>query len=158
MIAASIITGWAAWSLSFYWMHRSWHWGMARKSKAAIVVGELKHHELGDSDPYDIAADPEGHFVNFPKFVAAVLILVLAWIWCVLFGPLAALVLLTALAICSLCDTLVHNLAHLPQRYTFWPVGWVRRLHRIHHTTWRHNYSFVTGIVWDVIFGTYKGK
>jgi len=158
MVLTSIATGWAVWSLAFYWMHRSWHIGMSHKMKAAIIVGERRHHELGDTDPYDIASDPEGAFVNFPKFIAVMLSLVLAWIWCVPFGPLAALTLLTTLGVCCMCDTLIHNFAHLPERYAFWPFGWIRRLHRIHHTTWRHNYSFATGIVWDVLFRTYKGK
>jgi hypothetical protein len=121
MILPSLLTGWALWSFSFYWMHRCWHFGITHDYKAAVVVGEHQHHITGAADPYDIVSDPEGSFVSFPRFAAVVGTLIVAWIWCAIFGAIPALTLLTSMGLSSLFDSFIHNCAHLPEKSRMGP-------------------------------------
>lgn len=148
---AAAFAGWLAWSLGHYAIHRLWHALMRLSGPWWILThGELLHHLHYDSPGI---GDPDGRFRGPPLWAASLAValgsfgfgLALGWLYAPAFFGVA---LLSCAA-----DLMAHDVLH--RHGGTWAF---QGRHDAHHQTHRHNFAFVTGVVWDVIFRTYRRK
>jgi hypothetical protein len=149
------LAGWWFWSLAHNLGHRWWHAEMRQGKETFYAHGERQHHKFYDSLDRTISRreDPDELFISFPaRHVAAVAMLpvigygwALGWSHAALFG----VAMYSALTL----DHVLHKRFHGGRRLTG-IVGWLQGMHMVHHQTHRYNFFFVSGILWDFIFGT----
>jgi sterol desaturase/sphingolipid hydroxylase (fatty acid hydroxylase superfamily) len=142
----SLIVGWLVWSFGHYWGHRWFHWRMKRGSRAGVIEGEYLHHEHYDT--YPPKPDPGGRHATFPYSILLAINLAYVAIAWYFFGPATALLFCFGLNGAMAVDDFVHFLDH--------GSIWKSNRHRLHHSTHACNYAFWTGVIWDVIFRTYR--
>ena len=118
--------------------------------------GEREHHRVYDAHDqreFEIAEDPRELFISFPVGVVAPIGLLFVaaygllrgWSHCVPFG--------IWMYSCMLIDHRVHILFHRVHRLPG-ILGWFQDMHLTHHRTHRHNYFFVSGLLWDLLLRT----
>ena len=154
-IGADLVCGWATWSLSHNLGHRWWHVEMRHGMSTPYAHGEREHHRIYDNPAGDYLADedPKELFISFPISVIAPigLLFVAAFGW--LRGWEHCVPYAIALYASMCTDHQLHILFHKSQPLPG-ILGRLQRMHLVHHTTHRHNFFFVTGIFWDLLFGT----
>ena len=153
---ADFLSGWIVWSLSHNLGHRWWHVEMRHGKQTPYAHGEREHHRIYDAHgalEWQGGEDPRELFISFPLVAIAPigLLFVAAYGW--LRGWPHALPFAVALYACMVADHRLHILFHKAPRLAG-PLGRLQHMHLIHHQTHRHNYFFVTGLVWDILFGT----
>jgi hypothetical protein len=148
--------GWCAWSLGHNIGHRWWHDEMRKGKLTFYAHGERQHHRIYDrhgENEYHAAEDPKKLFISFPlKIVAAGATLFVAaygwlagWAHTVPFG----VALYGSMVLDHQLHTLFHKRANMSGI-----LGWFQQMHLTHHATHNSNFFFVSGVPWDVIFGT----
>ena len=153
---ADLLAGWGFWSLAHNLGHRWWHVEMRTGKNTPYAHGEREHHRVYDIhgiQDFRHAEDPRELFISFPFFAVAPigLLFVAAYGW--LRGWEHCLPFAAAMYLCMIADHRLHILFHKSAKLPG-PLGRLQQMHLMHHQTHRHNYFFVTGIVWDVLFGT----
>jgi sterol desaturase/sphingolipid hydroxylase (fatty acid hydroxylase superfamily) len=138
-----VLLGWLVWSLSHYITHRTMHYGISKGWRKGPIDGEYMHHDRHDANQsFDTV------FASFPLEGALVIgVLPLYWMpagWC------------WGVCVSAVIDDLTHRMYHY--RRLPIPLRWFRGLHGIHHRDHDRNYAFVTGIVWDMLLGTFRVK
>lgn len=159
-VVADSLCGWAVWSLLHNLGHRWWHVEMRLGKKTPYAHGEREHHRVYDSHgarDWQTAEDPRELFISFPLIAVAPigLLFVAAYGWLRGWEHCSAFAI--AMYACMIVDHQVHILFHKSPRLDG-PLGWLQRMHMIHHGTHHHNYFFVTGLPWDVLLGTARMK
>jgi len=159
-VLADFFWGWLVWSLSHNLGHRWWHVEMRQGRKTAYAHGEREHHRVYDrhgARDWQREEDPRELFISFPLIAIAPvgLLFVAGYGW--LRGWERCLSFSIALYASMVIDHQVHILFH-KARNLGGPLGWLQQMHLVHHTTHRHNFFFVTGLPWDVLFGTARTK
>jgi hypothetical protein len=160
LIGADMAAGWCTWSLAHNLGHRWWHDEMRRGKQTFYAHGEREHHRIYDNHAerdLQVADDPNELFISFPfRMVApAALLLVAAyaglrgWMHCI---PFAA-----AMYGSMYADHRLHILFHKSPALGG-VLGWFQHMHLIHHRTHRHNYFFVSGLIWDALFRTWRAR
>jgi len=129
-----------------------------RKGKQTFYAhGEREHHRLYDTHDLETAhaEDPRELFISFPYPVVAAIADLPIGLYAWLFGRPAAIPFAIAVYASMTLDHLLHKQFHkrpgLPG-----VLGWFQQLHMTHHATHNRNYFFVTGLVWDVLFRTFR--
>src|SRR5579863_10260211 len=158
-VAVDLVMGWCVWSLAHNLGHRWWHAEMRQGKHTPYAHGEREHHRLYDSDNRDwqIAEDPRELFISFPFWVIAIVGLVFVAGYSYVRGWEHSVGFSVGLYISMIADHQLHILFHKTQRLPG-PLDTLRRLHLIHHRTHRHNFFFVSGVLWDILFGTILTK
>lgn len=155
-VSIDLLAGWCAWSLGHNLGHRWWHAEMKHGMNTFYAHGERQHHYVYDGHgqtEFQQSVDPKELFISFPLLlVAAAGLLFVAgfgylrgWIHCLPF----AIGLYTFMVL----DHQLHVLFHKRQELHGF-LGWFQQMHLVHHATHNRNYFFVSGLVWDVLFGT----
>jgi hypothetical protein len=155
-VCTDLFCGWAVWSLSHNLGHRWWHIEMRQGKETPYAHGERQHHRVYDSlgaTEWQHAEDPKELFISFPLFAIAPigLLFVAAYGWLRGWAHCPAFAL--AMYASMVADHQLHILFHKAPRLPG-PLGWLQKMHLIHHNTHRHNFFFVTGLIWDVLLGT----
>jgi hypothetical protein len=155
-VCTDLFCGWAVWSLSHNLGHRWWHIEMRQGKETPYAHGERQHHRVYDSHgatEWQHAEDPKELFISFPLFAIAPigLLFVAAYGWLRGWAHCPAFAL--AMYASMVADHQLHILFHKAPRLPG-PLGWLQKMHLIHHNTHRHNFFFVTGLIWDVLLGT----
>jgi hypothetical protein len=155
-VCTDLFCGWAVWSLSHNLGHRWWHIEMRHGKETPYAHGERQHHRVYDSlgaTEWQHAEDPKELFISFPLFAIAPigLLFVAAYGWLRGWAHCPAFAL--AMYASMVADHQLHILFHKAPRLPG-PLGWLQKMHLIHHNTHRHNFFFVTGLIWDVLLGT----
>jgi hypothetical protein len=155
-IAQDLLWGWVVWSLSHNLGHRWWHVEMRLGKKTVYARGESEHHRVYDphgAQEWHTAEDPRELFISFPLVAIApmALVFVAAYGW--LRGWEHSLPFAVAMYASMVADHRLHILFHRPARLGGF-LGRFQEMHLIHHGTHQHNFFFVTGLVWDMLFGT----
>jgi hypothetical protein len=159
-VSVDLLLGWVVWSLSHNLGHRWWHVEMRHGKQSSYAHGEREHHRVYDSHgerDWQTSEDPRELFISFPLSAIAPigLVFVAAFGWLRGWGHCLPFAL--SLYSCMVTDHQLHILFHKAPRLSG-VLGRLQEMHRIHHTTHRHNYFFVTGLVWDLMFGTARAK
>ena len=154
-IPVSLFAGWCFWSLAHNLGHRWWHQEMRHGKQTFYAHGEREHHRLYDRpDATTLGAeDPRELFISFPlPFVAALGVgPVLAYGWLTSWPsavPFAA-AMYGSMVLDDYLHRRFHREPHLPG-----VLGRLQRMHQVHHATHDRNFFFMTGLLWDVLFGT----
>ena len=129
---------------------------MRHGKKTPYAHGEREHHRVYDPHgafDWQQAEDPRELFISFPLFAIAPigLLFVAAYGW--LRGWQHCLSFALAMYASMIVDHRIHIVFHRSSQLPG-PLGWLQRMHMVHHRTHRHNYFFVTGLIWDVLLGT----
>lgn len=153
-LGVDIVAGWCVWSLAHNLGHRWWHVDMRAGKKTFYAHGESEHHRLYDADYHAHRdEDPLELFISFPyKYIAPAALLIVAAVGAV-FGWAHALGFFLGFHGSMSLDHFSHVAFHKRDRLPGF-FGRLQDLHRIHHTTHRNNYFFVSGYVWDLLLGT----
>jgi len=131
-----------------------------RKGKQTFYAhGEREHHRLYDTHNLEAAhaEDPRELFISFPYPIVAAIALLPIGLYAWIFGRPAAIPFGIAVYASMTLDHLLHKQFH---KHPNLPgvVGWVQQMHMTHHATHNRNYFFVTGLVWDVLFRTFRSE
>lgn len=151
----SVVAGWAAWSLVHNLGHRWWHHDMKRGVQTFYAHGEREHHRIYDQPgalEFYAQEDPRELFISFPFVVVAPAALLMVAAVGYAAGWYAfpfACGLYASMIIDHRLHILFHRTTALSPR-----LERLRAMHMIHHATHDRNYFFVTGYVWDWMFGT----
>lgn len=166
-----LVLGWLGWSLSHYWLHRSWHGqvisGRGPKLMKLIVEGEELHHVIYDARPPELARDPKAKSVTFPIVLAlpVMIPIVIAWGWNL--GLVAGIGFAIGSFGAMLIDDQTHRRSHPRVDANGYARGnFLALVHDTHHDSFLRlratgegevcNYGFCTGVIWDVVFGTWR--
>ena len=128
--------------------------------KTPYAHGEREHHRVYDSpgpNHQHHEEDPQELFISFPfRVIAPIALLFVAaygwlrgWEHCLPF----AITMYGSMLLDHRLHILFHRSAPLPGM-----LGRFQLMHQNHHKTHRNNYFFVTGLPWDVLFGTVRTK
>lgn len=149
--------GWFIWSLSHNLGHRWWHVDMRKGKQTFYAHGERMHHRYYDSEDLTLAhaEDPTELFISFPAKWVALMVLVPVLLYGAWLGVLAALCFGAGLYGSLSLDHLLHKRFHRGERLPG-VLGWFQHMHVVHHATHTTNFFFVSGLVWDLLFGTLK--
>jgi hypothetical protein len=158
-LSINLLAGWCFWSLAHNLGHRWWHDEMRKGKKTFYAHGEREHHRLYDSHDLKEAAaeDPNELFISFPYPIVAAVALVPIAVYTLILGVSAAIPFAVALYGSMTVDHLLHKQFH-KREHLHGVLGWFQQLHMTHHATHNRNYFFVTGLVWDVLFRTFRGR
>jgi len=131
-----------------------------RKGKQTFYAhGEREHHRLYDTHNLEAAhaEDPRELFISFPYPIVAAIALLPIGLYAWIFGRPAAIPFGIAVYASMTLDHLLHKQFH---KHPNLPgvVGWFQQMHMTHHATHNRNYFFVTGLVWDVLFRTFRSE
>lgn len=154
-----LFAGWFFWSFAHNVGHRWWHDEMRKGKQTFYAHGEREHHRLYDTHDLDAAhaEDPRELFISFPYPIVAAIALLPIGLYAWIFGRPAAIPFAIALYASMTLDHLLHKQFHkrpgLPGL-----LGWFQQMHMTHHATHNRNYFFVTGLVWDVLFRTFRSE
>lgn len=155
-LTVDLCAGWGVWSLGHNLGHRWWHDEMQKGKTTFYAHGEREHHRVYDrhgEHEYQVAEDPKELFISFPLLIVAGVasLAVALYVW--LAGWSHGLTFAAGLYMSMVLDHQLHVLFHkkpdLPGA-----LGWLQRMHLTHHETHNRNYFFVSGLLWDVLFGT----
>ena len=150
-----VTAGWAFWSLAHHLGHRWWHDDMKKGKDLFYAHGERQHHRFYDNHDRarQIQEDPLELFISFPFKVVAPAALLPIGVYGLAFGWAASVPFGLAVYASMILDHEVHKLCHRrPQMDGI--LGWFQRMHDVHHQTHTRNFFFVSGLVWDAMFGT----
>jgi len=129
---------------------------MAKGKQTFYAHGEREHHRVYDG-PGNIQSrhkeDPKELFISFPLPVVAPFGLLFVAVYGLLRGGTHWLPFAISMYAFMLMDQQVHILFHKHEQL-LGILGRLQRLHMVHHRTHRHNFFFVSGIVWDLVFRT----
>jgi hypothetical protein len=151
-----VVYGWITWSLSHNLGHRWWHVEMKANMQTFYAHGEREHHRVYDNhtdSQFHQAEDPKELFISFPFPVVAAAALLLVAGFGYAMGWARAIPFAVGLYGFMLLDHQLHILFHRGAMMTG-VLGWFQRMHMIHHDTHNRNYFFVSGVLWDALFGT----
>jgi hypothetical protein len=167
-----VLLGWVGWSLTHYSLHRVYHWAVTSNSRGSgfvkwVIDGEELHHVIYDDRPPDIAQDPRSRSVTFPIALAYTLFIPAIGIYYWQLGLRPALCLAFGMIVTAHIDDQTHKRSHPRRDSSAYRTGnFFQRLHDTHHDSfWHlrqtgtgkvHNYGFCTGIIWDMVFGTWQ--
>ena len=145
------------WCMTQYLTHIFFHHMIKKHNENILAIGEKHHHKFGKNlGHYDTESDPSLIWLNVDhKAILAVAFGIFLICWYFMSLKVAVPYILITLFICFL-DLRIHKKVHLESGGFI--VGISRRLHDIHHKTWRHNYAIFFGIPLDIIFRTFKWK
>jgi len=172
MFLVYIIAGWMSWGFTHYWLHRYWHAALENDKVRLpgikfIIEGEYLHHTVYDHRPPNLDEDTTGEYVTFPLWLAApavvggIVLLGMYWAWApalqIGFGAIVAM----------LIDDQAHKRSHPRMPADAYREGsFLSRVHDTHHDSMRGrrcegeetivNFAFCSGIIWDVVFGTWE--
>lgn len=148
--------GWVSWSLGHNLGHRWWHLEMKADMQTFYAHGEREHHRVYDKHVDSLfhhEEDPQERFISFPFPVVAAMGLLLVVAFGYFGGWARAVPYAAGLFTFMLLDHQLHILFHRGKSLTG-VVGWFQRMHMVHHETHNRNYFFVSGVIWDALFGT----
>ena len=151
-----VCVGWCVWSLGHNLGHRWWHVEMLSSATSFYAHGEREHHRIYDSHgqrAFQVNEDPKESFISFPLFIIAPVGLLLVCLYGWLLGWPRVWPFGGALYGSMILDHQLHLLFHRKARLNG-VLGWFQRMHLMHHATHNRNYFFVSGLIWDVLFGT----
>lgn len=153
---AQFVAGWFVWSMGHNLGHRWWHDDMKQGKKNFYAHGESEHHRIYDRHgevSFQRAEDPRERFISFPVAIvgSAGALLVIGYGFVFGWGNAGAFAL--GFGGFMFLDHQVHKLFHRKSRIGG-IVGWFQQLHMVHHQTHNSNFFFVSGILWDLLFGT----
>ena len=151
-----IAAGWCTWSLAHNLGHRWWHNDMKKGIETFYAHGERQHHRIYDrhGEPaLHHSEDPRELFISFPFFVVGPVALLFVGAFGLLFGWPHALPYALGLYFFMLLDHRLHILFHRTEKLPG-ILGRFQQMHKIHHETHTRNFFFVSGLIWDVLFGT----
>jgi hypothetical protein len=156
-LSINLFAGWCFWSLAHNVGHRWWHDEMRKGKQTFYAHGEREHHRLYDTHDLTTAGaeDPNELFISFPYPIVAAIALVPIGLYAWIFGVPAAVPFAVALYASMTLDHLLHKQFH-KREHLPGVRGWFQRLHMTHHATHNRNYFFVTGLVWDLLFRTFR--
>src|SRR5262249_15567759 len=138
--------------------HRWWHNDMKRGIKTFYAHGEREHHRIYDphtDQAFHEAEDPRELFISFPFFVIAPIGLLFVGGYGWLRNWSHALPFAAGLYFFMLLDHRLHIMFHRSETLSG-IFGWFQGMHRIHHATHSNNFFFVSGLIWDFVFGTVR--
>ena len=144
------------WSLGHNLGHRWWHDEMRKGMTTFYAHGEREHHRIYDPHGqrvFQTGEDPKELFISFPLPIVAPVGLLLIALYGWLRGWPHAWPFMAALYFSMVADHQLHILFHKRLRLGGW-LGWFQRMHLMHHATHNRNYFFVSGLIWDLLFGT----
>jgi hypothetical protein len=149
--------GWFFWSFAHNVGHRWWHDEMRKGKKTFYAHGEREHHRLYDTHNLETAAveDPNELFISFPYPIVAAIALIPIAIYALIVGVASAIPFAGALYASMTLDHLLHKQFH-KREHLPGVLGWFQQLHMTHHATHNRNYFFVTGLLWDILFRTFR--
>lgn len=145
--------GWLFWSFSHFYMHKRWHKDILNRKPGLATHGESEHHRCYDKDEGSHLRDPFKALASFPyPFILAQVALLCTW-YGITFGWLQGLSFFTTAFLSMTIDDRLHKLWHNGKDWGGF-MGHLQKLHQIHHTTHKNNYSFFSGLIWDKIANT----
>src|SRR6185503_30113 len=159
-LGIDLVAGWCIWSLSHHLGHRWWHDEMLHGKETFYAHGEREHHRVYDNHgarEQQVADDPKEMFISFPLWLVAPVALVFVAIFAALRGWPHALPFAIAMYGSMVADHQFHILFHKRPNLTG-ILGRFQRMHLIHHETHNSNFFFVSGYIWDTLFGTARTK
>lgn len=154
-IVISIFLGWLTLSLGHYCIHRYWHKKFSSKSQ--IIAGERLHHDIYDKaeteslDPHDIVKGP-------PPALAVLVLFLVGSIYMAVIGVVNGWAFMATSILCLVIDDLCHRSVHdhtVNITANTLAPEWFKKAHETHHRMRTKNFSFITGHVWDRVFGTW---
>lgn len=155
-LALGVILGWMFWSLGHYTTHRLWHRWMLRGVTNAAVEGERQHHETFDGNSQEFSNVPASHIsfrLHFPIVAGSLASIPVYFVA----GFSSAITMMLSFVFFVLIDDRAHRLAHgLPLKFCNSCGLWIRELHRRHHDEHDKNFAILSGIIWDISFGTFR--
>jgi len=159
-VSAALLCGWGVWSLAHNLGHRWWHVEMRQGKNTAYAHGEREHHRVYDPPSkrdWQRVEDPKALFISFPLLAVAPigLLFVAGYGW--LGGWANCIPFAVSMYVCMIADHQLHILFH---KSTKLPglLGTLQQMHIIHHATHRYNFFFVSGWMWDVLFGSARTR
>ena len=155
-LPVDLCAGWCVWSLGHNLGHRWWHDEMRKGKTTFYAHGEREHHRVYDPHgerAFQIGEDPKELFISFPLPIIAPVGLLFVALYGWLRGWPHAWPFAGALYVSMVLDHQLHILFHKYARLDGL-LGWFQRMHLTHHATHNRNYFFVSGLLWDVLFGT----
>jgi hypothetical protein len=150
------VYGWITWSLSHNLGHRWWHIEMKANIQTFYAHGEREHHRVYDNhadSSFHQTEDPRELFISFPFPIVASLGLLLVAGFGYVRGWGHTVPFSAGMYGFMLLDHKLHILFHRGERLSGM-LGWFQRMHMVHHETHTRNFFFVSGVVWDALFGT----
>lgn len=150
-IIGHLTVGWIAWSLSHYLLHRVWHKSILDNKYDVSSHGESEHHRCYDNIINSATLDPHKIFISFPYlFILPQVALISSW-YGFIFGLSAGASFFASAFISMTLDDQAHRIWHSSKKLG--PImSYFKNLHNLHHTTHKNNFSFITGIIWDLLF------
>jgi hypothetical protein len=151
-----VVCGWITWSLSHNLGHRWWHIEMKANMQTFYAHGEREHHRVYDNhtdSTYHHKEDPKELFISFPFPIVATAALFLVAAYGFLLGWPHTIPFAAGLYGSMLLDHQLHILFHRGRALTG-ILGWLQRMHMVHHETHTRNYFFASGVIWDALLGT----
>lgn len=156
IVFMAILAAYLSWCIPQYFFHNLAHKMIKEKKNNMISFGEIKHHALGKDYFYDTEKDPDMAWINVNKKMIITNFLILSLILFFAFGFLFSVIFLCFSCLFSMIDLHIHQRVHLGHQGVI--VNFVRRLHSIHHKTWKHNYGIFLGIPLDFFLNTLKSR
>lgn len=157
-LLGDVIFGWFVWSIGHNIGHRVWHHDMEQGKKTFVAHGESEHHRIYDGPiqrELHKAEDPKGNFISFPLAFVAAAGLLLALGFSFFFGRTNGVAFGLSMFVFMVADHQLHTFFH--RRESLCGIlGHFQRLHLIHHATHDRNFFFVSGFIWDILFGTFQ--
>lgn len=154
----SIFLGYCVWSMAHNLGHRLWHVHMRQGKQTDFALGESAHHQIYDNyfafHMHNIG-DPDAKFRNFPMIKVGLTLLPFVLVSFYFLTAPQAILFTTSMYFFMAIDYAVHEKIH-SEKIESGLLGILQRMHVIHHKTQRHNFCFLTGIIWDVLFGSFK--
>ena len=154
--SVDVVFGWCVWSLGHNLGNRWWHDEMKRGLNTFYAHGERQHHVVYDrhcETEYQKSADPTELFISFPLLLVAAAGLLFVAAFGYLRGWSHAVPFAIGLYVFMTLDHQLHILFHKKPKLNG-ILGWFQTMHLTHHATHNRNFFFVSGLVWDVLFGT----
>ena len=144
----TLLIAYLSWTIPQYIIHRLMHYYLSKP----ISYGEKQHHKYGKDCEWN--SGDLGWINVKPIYIAAIYAVISLIIS--IFNPIFAIKYLIMVTLMSQLDLHIHKMAHLGQNN--FVANYARRLHKIHHKTWKYNYSLFFGIPIDLIARTYRGS
>ena len=159
-VSIDVAAGWCMWSLGHNLGHRWWHDEMKRGKNTFYAHGERQHHHIYDGHgqtEFQQSVDPKELFISFPLLLVAAAGLLFVAGYGYFRGWTHSLPFAISLYASMVADHQLHILFHKrPKLHGL--LGWFQQMHLVHHATHNRNYFFVSGLVWDLLFGTASTK
>jgi len=128
--------------------------------RSSPIEGEMLHHEYYDN-PKNATKDIYDFFMSFDFGLTAMIAATIAVVISFFVNPLWVLMFLFVFLVCMGIDDFVHRVIHIeeynePIDKMKGKLQFLKGVHRLHHKYHDCNFAFCLGIIWDIIFRTYR--